>query len=520
MLTLITFILILSFLVFVHELGHFIAAKRAKITVEEFAIGFPPRLAKVWQDEGKITLNGESYIIGRRTRLPRNLQVGSQVQIETRQRPDSQAEITKIEVIAPERDDAESANPSAMVVDGYEKPTEYSLNWIPFGGYVKMVGEEDPSAPGSFASKSKRARFVVLVAGAVMNLITAVLTFTVMFSTGIPEPIGGTYILNVLPNSPGDESGILAGDVIVQADETAIANHTELAEYVGAHRGEEINLRIQRNGQEISLNVTPRVNPPIGEGAIGVEIGTVGKATIVDVLPNSIAAEAGLQSRDIILQADDLIIRQASQLTAYFNEQIGQNVTLVVQRGDEENPTETTVNLVPAANPDTGRGAIGVQLGNQAIEQRLNRLSLGQSLLSGTLYTSEIVMQTFLVPIAVLRNAIPAEQARPVGPVGIFSLTDSAVDASVETGFIYPILLLTAIISTALAVTNLLPLPALDGGRILFIFIEAIRGKRVSPEKEGLIHFVGLALLLTLMVVVSYNDISNPIDVPDWTTLF
>jgi regulator of sigma E protease len=134
--------------------------------------------------------------------------------------------------------------------------------------------------------------------------------------------------------------------------------------------------------------------------------------------------------------------------------------------------------------------------------------------------TAGMIIQTFILPIEVFQNVVPAEQARPVGPVAIFNLTDSAVDASVETGQLYPILLLTAILSTALAITNLLPLPALDGGRILFIIIEAIRGKRVSPEKEGAIHFIGLALLLTLMVLISYNDVVNPIEIPDWPGLF
>jgi regulator of sigma E protease len=138
----------------------------------------------------------------------------------------------------------------------------------------------------------------------------------------------------------------------------------------------------------------------------------------------------------------------------------------------------------------------------------------------GARATTAIVVQTFTIPIAIAQNLIPAEQARPIGPAGIYTLTDSAVDASIEIGAWYPILFLTAVLSTALAVTNLLPLPALDGGRIFFIIVEAIRGKRVSPEKEGAIHFVGFALLLTLMVVVSYYDVSNPIEPPRWTDLF
>ena len=429
-LTILIFVLILSFLIFVHELGHFIAAKRAGITVEEFAIGFPPRAVKLWQDEGKITLDGDAFPISRRAKVPKGLQVGSHVHTESKVRADGKTEITAIQLLNKSADDADAADISGQVVEAVDKPTEYTINWIPFGGYVKMVGEEDPSAPGSFASKSKLARFIVLVAGAVMNLITAVIVFTIMFATGTPEVVGEAYIIEVVPNSPAEEAGILPEDVVLQADDYVVENSRDLSEYISDHRGEEIALTLQREGVEQQVSLTPRVNPPPGEGSIGVLIGT------------------------------------------------------------------------------------------RPIDQRVTRLPLGESIVMGTTATVGMIVQTFVVPIAVLRDMIPAEQARPVGPVGIYNLTDSAVGATVETGFVYPILLLTAILSTALAVTNLLPLPALDGGRILFVIIEAIRGKRVSPEKEGAIHFVGLALLLTLMVVVSYNDISNPIDVPDWTNLF
>jgi regulator of sigma E protease len=119
-----------------------------------------------------------------------------------------------------------------------------------------------------------------------------------------------------------------------------------------------------------------------------------------------------------------------------------------------------------------------------------------------------------------LQNIFPAEAARPTGPVGIYQQTGSAVDAALSLNWWFPVLWFTAVLSTALAVTNLLPLPALDGGRILFIIIEAIRGKRVAPEKEGAIHFIGLALLVTLMLVISYYDISNPIPPIDWTSFF
>jgi regulator of sigma E protease len=135
---------------------------------------------------------------------------------------------------------------------------------------------------------------------------------------------------------------------------------------------------------------------------------------------------------------------------------------------------------------------------------------------------------TFYFPTVILseinleesEKTIPTEAARPTGPVGIFFQIAGAVESAIFEGWWFPVLWLTAVLSTALAITNLLPLPALDGGRILFVIIEAIRGRRISPEKEGAIHFIGLALLLTLMLVISYYDVSNPIPTIDWGNLF
>ncbi len=461
---LIAFIVILSILVFVHELGHFVVAKRSKITVEEFAIGFPPRLVKLWQDEGSITLDGHEFVIGRKLNVPRAIQPGAQVYAETGFDAQGRAEVTKLELVAPSGDKgpkpqtgseakffgllsrssatASAADRPAATVEALTRPTEYTINWIPFGGYVRMVGEEDPSAPGSFASKSKKARLAVLAAGSFMNLVAAVVFFTLAAMSGTPEPVTGinlggeespvakTVINEVIPNTPAAQAGLQAGDIIVGADGVDFKHIGDLVSYIEKTKGTEIILRIDRKGEMVQASLTPRVNPPENQGAMGV----------------------GISYEDI------------------------QN-TLAYQ-------------------------------------------PLPQALASGISQTARYVALTFYMPIAILQNIFPAEAARPTGPVGIYQQTGSAVNAAITLNWWFPVLWFTAVLSTALAVTNMLPLPALDGGRIFFIIIEAIRGKRVPPEKEGAIHFVGLALLVTLMLVISYYDISNPIPPIDWSSFF
>jgi regulator of sigma E protease len=469
LITVIAFIIILSILIFVHELGHFIVAKRSGITVEEFAIGFPPRAVKVWQDEGKITLDGHEYVISRRVKVPRTVQPGAKVTADTGVDGKGRPIVTRLKVIDSNHEPKEakqtrgseakffdllgfltrkSAQPTEtstapiVTVEAVHRPTEYSVNWIPLGGYVRMVGEEDPTDPGSFASKSKRTRLAVLVAGSAMNLIFAVVFFTLTSMSGVPEPVTGTnasgeevpvaqtVVTEVVPDTPAEDAGLQPGDIIVGADDEAFNYVGDLIQYVDQHKGTEITLHLERENESVEASLVPRLNPPEGQGSMGVGISYEGIESEITYYPLSTAA-----------------LRGASQ-------------------------------------------------------------------------TAEYVGLVFYLPVAILRNVIPAEAARPTGPVGIYQQTDSAVNAAVSLNWWFPILWLTAILSTALAVTNLLPLPALDGGRILFVLIEALRGKRIAPEKEGTIHFIGLALLLTLMLVISYYDVSNPLPTIDWANLF
>lgn len=537
--TIIAFIIILSILIFVHELGHFVVAKRAGITVEEFAIGFPPRALKVWQDEGQITLNGQAYVIDRKTTIPRTIQPGAQVYAETKiddkGRPtiarialaemsdeglpiDSEARFFNLLSREGATIDSTAGDRPTFVVDALVRPTEYSINWIPLGGYVRMVGEEDPTDPGSFASKSKRVRFAVLVAGSLMNLVAAVFFFWLSGMSGVPQQVIGTMVTDVVADAPAAEAGIEVGDVIVgAADGTEFRYRDDLIDYIEARKGQEVTLQLEREGEIVTASLTPRVNPPENQGAMGVAIlyVPVGETIVDAVAPDSAAAAAGLQPGDVINQADGLPLRYADQLINYANDNPNQEISLQVERGDE---TLSTTFQPETVIPEQR------QLAGASLDYDFNTTTTyhppGTAFINGVTQTAEYVGLTFYVPIAILQNIFPAEMARPTGPIGIYQQTGSAVNAAISLDWWFPVLWLTAVLSTALAVTNLLPLPALDGGRIFFIIIEAIRGKRISPEREGAIHFIGLALLLMLMLVISYYDVSNPLPTIEWGNLF
>jgi regulator of sigma E protease len=127
-----------------------------------------------------------------------------------------------------------------------------------------------------------------------------------------------------------------------------------------------------------------------------------------------------------------------------------------------------------------------------------------------------MIGMTFTAPILALRGDVAPELVRPIGLPGMTQVAAQSARAAVESGWWFPVLLITGAFSAGLAVANMLPLPALDGGRLLFVAIEAVRGRRVSPEREGLIHLVGLVVLFSLMILISFNDLRSPLPSIDW----
>jgi regulator of sigma E protease len=365
MLTAISFVVVLSLLVFVHELGHFVVAKRAGVKVEEFGFGYP---------------------------LPNGL----------------------------------------LTVTLFKRgETVYTLNPIPFGGFVRMAGEEDPNAERGLSSKSKLVRVGVLSAGSVMNVLLGIVFFSLCFVLGWPEPVefDNAIIESVVSGSPAEQAGLKVGDIVIRADGEYIDSPDEFVAYTHTKLNQDMLLVIRREEKIRAVRVTPRL--------------------------------------------------------------------------DSEGVSRIGVAIAPAVTK------IG-----------LKTYPFGEAILRGLEQTTGVVALIFYIPVLVIRGLLSIEMARPIGPVGIAQLASQAVQQSVETGWWFPILSLMALLSTSLAVANLLPLPGLDGGRIFFVIVEAIRGKRIDPEKEGAVHLIGLALLVTLLIFITYQDITTPVYTTDWVSLF
>ena len=419
LLNIVGFLLIFGILVFIHELGHFLVARRNGIVTEEFGFGFPPRLLTLRRGQGRLVVGGRRVVVPSGFSLPPDMVAGSRITYETT--PDKQGRpvLSQIELI-----DEPGVRPDDLqTVSLIDPGCIYSINAIPMGGFVRMRGEDGPAGPGSFASASARARVATLLAGPAMNFLLAILLFALMAMVGQPAAVPGGRIGEISPGSPAELAGLQSDDRIFLIDDAVVRGAQDIGDYIKTRPGEPVVLTIERAGERFTVELTPRVSPPAGEGAIGIEI---------------------------------------------------QPVTELTRSG-------------PLA-------------------------ALGEGITS----TARFTYLTLSVPAMLVRGAIEPADARPVGPVAIYGLASGAISATASSGYWYPVLQLMGILSAALAITNLLPIPALDGGRLLFILIEKIRGRRVDPNWEGAIHLAGMVILLGLMAIITYQDIVSPILSPDW----
>jgi len=423
-----TLAVVLGPIILIHELGHFIFAKLAGARVEEFGLGFPPRLLKLWRGKGYLEIGSTRVIIPAGLRLAPGLKVGAWVDAITLRRDDGTYLLRRLKMLDPAVDDL---TPKREHVDegmrmcgeltALEPGTLYSLNLLPMGAFVKMTGEDDPSDPRSLAAQPKRWRVAVLAAGPALNIIVALALIVSAYVSGYPEK-WVVEVTDVEPGSAAEEAGIQPHDIIVAAGEERIEEGQEhLQRIIRAVPEQTTELTILRGGETLTLKATPRRRAPEGYGFLGIWM---------------------------------------------------------------------------APWPD---------------RSALQRYPLPKALSAGINDITYAIAATVQLPTRLARGEMTPQEARPASMVGISEVMAFTLQQSIEWGMAFPMLQIASLISLALGLTNLLPLPALDGGRILFVLIEAVRGRRISPERAAIVHFVGLVILVSLMALVMLHDIVNPI---------
>ncbi|MFC0524174.1 RIP metalloprotease RseP [Pontibacillus salicampi] len=415
MTTIIAFVFMFGLLVFVHELGHLIFAKRAGMLAREFAIGMGPKIYNFERNETMYTIRllpigGYVRVAGEDPEII-DIKPGHHIGLEFNE----DGKVSHIIV------NNKSKHPNARVIEvehadldhdltiiGYELDEEEKLTFDihPKAKFV-MDGKETQIAPYNrqFASKSLPQRAMQLFAGPLMNFILAMVLFLLIgFIQGVP--VEDSQLGALEEGGPAEEAGLQQGDKVVTINDVTVDTWDELVSVIQKNPDQAVDVTYERNGQTGTTTVETRQIEREGQ-----KIGQIG-----------------------------VFAPKEKSLTAPFSYSVSQTYEF------------SKLILVSVGKMVTGQFSI-------------DQLS---------------------------------------GPVGIYNATNTVVETSWQNYMPW-----IALLSINLGILNLLPLPALDGGRLLFIGIEAVRGKPMDPQKEGIVHFIGFALLMLLMIMVTWNDIQR-----------
>ncbi len=445
--TLLLVILVFGGMIFLHEFGHYLAARLFKIDVEEFGFGIPPRLWRFWRAPGSFRVGTHSIRIPANFDLPVEASDLNHRPVDLVLRRSGETLLLQSLTLCATEDgrpilahpalspDSDGNLRLSGMVHELHLGTELTLNWLPLGGFVRPKGEGDPNIPGGLAAANPWKRLGVLFAGPAMNLLSAiVVTSIIIGQVGIAVP-GRVLIEDVMPDSPAQQAGIRSGDVLVSIEGTPVTSLDEARALIRASLDQPLEMTFERAGQLVTLTATPLSSRSAQQGALGV----------------------GLSYP-----------RRAATLLE----------------------------------------AIG----------------------GGFTYTGLQALATLYLPIGLVQGAIAPEEARPVGLKGIYDFFGQAVERDAESrqvvvepagGAPVPasprptnyVLSLIAMLSISLGVINLLPIPALDGGRILFTLPEIIFRRRIPAQLENVINGIAFILLIGLMVFVNLLDFINPANI-------
>lgn len=363
------------------------------------------------------------------------------------------------------------------------KETKYALRLIPLGGFVSMEGEEERSdKEGSFSKASIPKRIAIVAAGGLTNIVFALVVYFVLMS------FAGNNVSNIvdstIPDTNAQIVGIQAGDKIISIDGKKIHYKTDLDEAMEKSNGERVEVVIERNGQEETFQIVPMAEKYNYTG-IAISAQESNTTKIAAIYPDSPSEKQGLQVGDIILKINNVEVKENTQLLVQeINKTIGENIEFIVERGNED----LQIVITPEVQANY---YMGVYL--QKAENNFTNNIYYAFWETGEFAFSIVdnVKQIFTGNVSI------NQMMGPVGIGGIVAETNGFAD------FVY----ILALISISLGVTNLLPFPPLDGGKIVILLIEGIRRKPIKEKTEITIQMVGFMVLIGLSILVTYNDI-------------
>lgn len=472
-------ILMLGIVIFIHEFGHFIVAKANGVAVVEFSIGFGPKLFSFKKGETEyclklIPFGGACLMLGDDIEAMFDGGSDNDDNDEDETQGGSRTNDSKPEIL--------TDNKNAQTED---KDKKKAADKMLKSGY---------STEKSFENKPVWSRIAIIAAGPIFNFLLAyVLAVIVIGSVGVDL----CTVDVVEANSPAAEAGLQEGDLITKVNNNNISFSKEYSFYKAYHADEEMNITYERDGEKHTAKVVPEYRK---SQVYRVGISITSDNSIAEVLDDSPAEAAGLKSGDIILSVDGKTLKEDLKISDVLAETKDSEVDIVVKRDGGEQTFKITPQLVEVEEYYTGFDSYGYRVKTNPLETvTYSFKEVGYWI--ETVVKSVGMMFTGKVSVNDLS-----------GPVGVVDAVNTVVEQSKPDGGWYVFLNVInfmMMISANLGVMNLLPLPALDGGRLVFMLIELVRGKPVKKEHEGIVHFVGMVLLMILMVYILFKDIKG-----------
>lgn len=444
--TILYFILTLGVLVFIHEFGHFIAAKKQGIGVEKFSLGFGPKIFGFRRGE-----------------------------------------------------------------------TEYKVAALPFGGYVKLMGEDPNDPEGSKIPKEKNysarpvwQKMIVVFAGPAMNLILALAVMPAVFLAGRMEPKfldEKPVLVGVRAGSPGAGAGLQPGDEILEIDGRAMATWRDLLETVILQANKTLTLTVRRGGETISRTVAVEESKETKAGTLGIEPSYfIGNEPLVDeVVPGGPADKGGLKPGDEIVAVDQQPVATWTDMTDKVEAAQGKVLAVTVRRGGERGGGELrTVSVTPAYDDGMKKWLIGIRKDASRHTEHfsLKRYGFAESLKRGFEENVRLSGQT----LSVLKRLVTLDLSYKAlgGPIRIAQASAMAAKSGLSD-FVY----FLAFLSIQLGILNLLPVPVLDGGHFLFFAVEGVIRRPVPAKARAIAEQAFFFLLISLMLLVTLNDVDS-----------
>ena len=437
-------LIILSIMVFIHELGHFIAAKLCGVVVESFSIGWGPVLFKKKKGD-----------------------------------------------------------------------TEYRISAIPMGGYCGMKGEKAfqqaieqnldaiPKKEGELYGVHPFKRIIIAFAGPFANYISAVLALAIVSAIGSSyytssNKIAPVYYYNEADDSPAREADLRMGDIILSINGEKTETFADIVRLIVPEAKEEVTLEIERDGQILTKKLRPKLDPKTGAGIIGFY--SFIPLEIDSVKPSSSAELAGLKKGDLITEVNGIEVANTVDLNRALGGISEKTAELGILR--DGNKITKTLNLIRTEN------GIDLGLNIKSIKVETPGTGFFKSIVNGFVLTHKAFVLTFK-SLGLLFKGVDFRQAVS-GPVRITHMLGDVAAQGFKAGFLIglsDILNFVSIISISLFIMNLLPIPILDGGLILFAFIEFIFRRQIHPKVLYYVQFIGIAFIGVVFIFALWGDI-------------